>query len=192
MGVNGLSLHNLPAAHEWSIRLVTQVSMSSVWARIIQEHYLHARAYWSLKGLPINLSTSDCRPVCSRTSPPSKTCRRTRRLDDLYTHTHIPVHSLPVPSACPLIPAPLHPPAGLSTYMPLRQQAPILSEANKATPVLMCHGKMDNVVNFRFGQATAETLKGLGANITFKTYDSMAHSVSRCSTRMARAHSSAP
>lgn len=107
------------------------------------------------------------------------------------TCTLKPVHLLPNPLLSPLIPAPLPSPAGLSTYMPLRQQAPILSEANKATPVLMCHGKMDNVVNFRFGQATAETLKGLGANINFKTYDSMAHSVSRRSTRIARMRGSA-
>lgn len=116
-------------------------------------------------------------------------------------YTYWPVEYHLHPQACPLAPKPaarsadpraLRPPAGLSTYMPLRQQAPILSEANKATPVLMCHGKMDNVVNFRFGQATAETLKGLGANINFKTYDSMAHSVSRRSTRITRMRSSAP
>lgn len=36
---------------------------------------------------------------------------------------------------------------GLSTYLPLRAEQPVLSDANKQTPVLMCHGSADMVVS---------------------------------------------
>lgn len=36
--------------------------------------------------------------------------------------------------------------AGMSTYMPLRNEEPIISPENMATPILMCHGERDMVV----------------------------------------------
>jgi len=65
---------------------------------------------------------------------------------------------------------------GLSTYMPLRDEG-LVSEANKATPVLLCHGEADKVVAYHFGQMTAQALEGLGMNVTWQTYAGLAHSV---------------
>jgi hypothetical protein len=39
-------------------------------------------------------------------------------------------------------------PAALSAYMPLREKETIVSVANKATPILMCHGDADQVVRY--------------------------------------------
>jgi predicted esterase len=40
----------------------------------------------------------------------------------------------------------LRPLAGLSTYMPLRKEPPLISEANQKTPVFQAHGDMDYTV----------------------------------------------
>ena len=47
----------------------------------------------------------------------------------------------------------------MSGYVPLSHQPPLLSEANTATPVLMCHGDCDPVVDYSFGQRSYEELK---------------------------------
>mmetsp|Transcript_27231 Transcript_27231/g.68448 ORF Transcript_27231/g.68448 Transcript_27231/m.68448 type:complete len:295 (+) Transcript_27231:189-1073(+) len=64
---------------------------------------------------------------------------------------------------------------GMSTYMPLRNEEPIISPENMATPILMCHGERDMVVSFAYGSDSAAKLKDLGADITFKTYPTMGH-----------------
>jgi lysophospholipase-2 len=68
------------------------------------------------------------------------------------------------------------PPAALSAYVPLRKQTPIVSEENKKTPVLMCHGDMDQVVAFHFGRESSDQLKEAGVDVEFKVYPGMAHS----------------
>jgi hypothetical protein len=40
-------------------------------------------------------------------------------------------------------------PAGLSTWLALRKEPPIISEANKDTPILLCHGTSDPEVRKR-------------------------------------------
>lgn len=67
---------------------------------------------------------------------------------------------------------------GMSTWLTLRKETPIISEANKNTPILMCHGNADPVVQYDFGKATYNTLKELGADVEFKTYNGMGHSAS--------------
>eukprot|EP00798_Chlamydomonas_sp_ICE-L_P002414 gene2413-8729_t len=67
---------------------------------------------------------------------------------------------------------------GLSSYMPLRNKTPVISEENKATPILMCHGDADQVVAYKFGRVTQDLLHGLGADIEFITYTGMGHSAS--------------
>jgi hypothetical protein len=47
----------------------------------------------------------------------------------------------------------------MSTYMPLAKEGPLLSDANKATPILQCHGSADFTVNFEFGQQTHKLLQ---------------------------------
>jgi lysophospholipase-2 len=52
-----------------------------------------------------------------------------------------------------------------------------LSDENKDTPVLMCHGDRDAVVPHSGGRASFEALRAMGvSSIEFKTYRGMAHS----------------
>lgn len=53
----------------------------------------------------------------------------------------------------------------------------IISEANKEVPVLVCHGKMDQVVDFKAGVHLCEKLKinGIPAE-GVKAYPNMGHS----------------
>lgn len=37
--------------------------------------------------------------------------------------------------------------SGMSTYMPLRKEPPLISEANQKTPVFQAHGDMDTTVS---------------------------------------------
>ena len=67
---------------------------------------------------------------------------------------------------------------GMSTYMPLRDEPPVVSAANAKTPLLLCHGTYDNVVAYEFGVATHNALKDLGAAVELKSYPGMAHGVS--------------
>lgn len=60
--------------------------------------------------------------------------------------------------------------------MPLHDKPPIVSEANAQTPVFMAHGDADNIVQYQYGQASFEELKGAGAQVEFKTYHGMGHS----------------
>jgi len=64
---------------------------------------------------------------------------------------------------------------GLSTYLPLRDQDPV-SEANRGTPVLMCHGDRDQVVAFEFGRSSEAVLRKHGVSTEFNTYSGMGHS----------------
>uniref|UniRef100_A0A061QJ69 Lysophospholipase II n=1 Tax=Tetraselmis sp. GSL018 TaxID=582737 RepID=A0A061QJ69_9CHLO len=65
---------------------------------------------------------------------------------------------------------------GLSTYVPLRDDAGgIVSEANRTTPILMCHGKSDMVINFEYGSGSANLLSEKGASVSFKEYPYMGH-----------------
>jgi predicted esterase len=50
------------------------------------------------------------------------------------------------------------------------------ADANKKTPILLCHGDSDQVVNPKYGQQTAEKLQSFGYDITRKTYRGLAHS----------------
>lgn len=52
------------------------------------------------------------------------------------------------------------------------------SDANKQTPILMCHGDADPVVLHTYGKESAEYLKKLGYNVTFNTYPGLVHSAS--------------
>ncbi|GAX75460.1 hypothetical protein CEUSTIGMA_g2903.t1 [Chlamydomonas eustigma] len=65
---------------------------------------------------------------------------------------------------------------GLSTYLPLRDQSPVVSEANLHTPVLMCHGDSDMVVRHEYGRQSFDQLQKLGVPADFKTYGGMGHS----------------
>jgi len=68
---------------------------------------------------------------------------------------------------------------GLSCYLllqgKLRELVPADSP-NKETPIFMGHGDADPVVQYKWGQATASTLKQWGWEVDFKTYKNLPHS----------------
>mmetsp|Transcript_2174 Transcript_2174/g.8524 ORF Transcript_2174/g.8524 Transcript_2174/m.8524 type:complete len:239 (-) Transcript_2174:404-1120(-) len=65
----------------------------------------------------------------------------------------------------------------LSTWLPLRESYPEeLSESNKETPILMCHGGADQVVPFARGKLSADLLSDMGRNVEFKRFPNMPHS----------------
>jgi phospholipase/carboxylesterase len=66
---------------------------------------------------------------------------------------------------------------GLSTYLPLQAElAAELSEANRATPILMCHGLYDPVLPAQLGVMARGWLRGLGYEIEWHEYP-MQHQV---------------
>ncbi|KAI9306453.1 Phospholipase/carboxylesterase/thioesterase [Cunninghamella echinulata] len=68
---------------------------------------------------------------------------------------------------------------GCSCWLALAEKMKTMgSEANKKTPVLMCHGTADNVVQYQFGKESSEALKNYGYDVTFKSYSGLAHSAS--------------
>lgn len=68
---------------------------------------------------------------------------------------------------------------GLSTWLPLRGEYPaLLSSGAEETEIFMGHGTADQVVSFGFGQKSADIIKQLGRNITFKSYPGLTHSAS--------------
>lgn len=67
----------------------------------------------------------------------------------------------------------------LSTYLTLRASlAAEAHEANRATPIFMCHGEYDGVVTIDFGRQSRDALRALGYDVTWKEYP-MQHEVCR-------------
>lgn len=65
----------------------------------------------------------------------------------------------------------------LSTYLPLRQSLVAeAAEANRQTPLLMCHGEQDDVVTMAFGLQSRDTLLAAGYTVEWQQY-LMAHSL---------------
>ncbi|HEV7631424.1 MAG TPA: hypothetical protein VGO41_00455 [Steroidobacteraceae bacterium] len=65
----------------------------------------------------------------------------------------------------------------LSCYLPLRAQLTDASaEANRSTPILMCHGRDDTVVALQFGEQSRDVLLAAGYAVEFRQYP-MAHSL---------------
>jgi phospholipase/carboxylesterase len=66
----------------------------------------------------------------------------------------------------------------LSTYLPLRDAlAKEAAPANRATPILMCHGQQDQVLPLQLASAARDALKALGFAVEWREYP-MPHSVS--------------
>lgn len=63
----------------------------------------------------------------------------------------------------------------LSTYLPLRSQQPVVSDAGKDIPLFMAHGLYDNVIALPLGEKSKELLADAGVGVTWRTYP-MAHS----------------
>ncbi|TFJ84850.1 hypothetical protein NSK_003882 [Nannochloropsis salina CCMP1776] len=64
----------------------------------------------------------------------------------------------------------------LSGWLPLKADYPAaLTEVGKAMPYFHGHGDADGIVRHQWGQHSAEKLKELGLNYTFKTYRGLDH-----------------
>lgn len=67
----------------------------------------------------------------------------------------------------------------LSCWLPLSNLfTPSLVTANRNIHILQCHGELDRVVPYGFGQLTAFFLQIMTKNFEFKTYPGLMHSVS--------------
>ncbi len=65
----------------------------------------------------------------------------------------------------------------LSTYLPLHDTLPKeLTEAGRATPILMCHGRADPVLALKLGSDSRDGLRGWGLKVDWHEYP-MGHSV---------------
>lgn len=68
---------------------------------------------------------------------------------------------------------------GLSSYLlmegKVKEYVPE-DNPNKETPIFMGHGDADPLVKYQWGVKTAETLKGWGWTVDFKTYKGLGHS----------------
>lgn len=68
----------------------------------------------------------------------------------------------------------------LSAWLPLRSNYSSMSgelpESVKSTPMIMCGGDADNVVNPLFQSRSAKVLQDIGMNVEFRTYPGLAHS----------------
>jgi len=65
----------------------------------------------------------------------------------------------------------------LSTYLPLRATVRVeASQANRDVPILMCHGRDDNIVPASLGEASRDVLTQLGYVVEWNDYQ-MAHQV---------------
>ncbi|CAN1170151.1 Acyl-protein thioesterase 2 [Linum perenne] len=72
---------------------------------------------------------------------------------------------------------------GLSGWLPCsktlgKQLAGVDGAANRATslPILLCHGKVDDVVSYKYGEKSSQVLSSLGfQDVTFKSYNGLGH-----------------
>lgn len=65
-----------------------------------------------------------------------------------------------------------------SSWLPLAKDYPAAQGAGSkaGTPVLQCHGDVDNVVQYSWGQLSYTALKALGVRTRFETFRGMGHS----------------
>lgn len=66
----------------------------------------------------------------------------------------------------------------LSSWLPLNKSFPGSVKGNQDTNILQCHGKMDPVVGYKYGEMTKEALTSFCSKHEFKSYVDLAHSSS--------------
>ncbi|KMT02935.1 hypothetical protein BVRB_8g195090 [Beta vulgaris subsp. vulgaris] len=71
---------------------------------------------------------------------------------------------------------------GLSGWLPCAKSLSNKLAANEATnraasiPILLCHGKVDDVVQYKFGEKSSRVLNSSGfGDVTFKSYAGLGH-----------------
>jgi len=69
---------------------------------------------------------------------------------------------------------------GLSCWLPLHKEMESVTLAHKDTPLLQCHGDLDPMVSFCFGEMSHKLLVNKGmTNCSFKKYEGMSHGSSQ-------------
>lgn len=68
---------------------------------------------------------------------------------------------------------------GLSCWLPLHKSFPVARKAPESLPIFQCHGDVDPVVPYKFGQLTHYALKTFLTNASFTTYKGLSHSSSQ-------------
>ncbi|KAD2393894.1 hypothetical protein E3N88_40871 [Mikania micrantha] len=65
---------------------------------------------------------------------------------------------------------------GLSGWLPCARALSNKAKGRASLPILLCHGRVDDVVRFRFGEKSVEKLSSAGfENLTFKAFKSLGH-----------------
>lgn len=67
----------------------------------------------------------------------------------------------------------------LSCWLPLHKGFPAAKKTADSVPVFQCHGDVDPVVPYKFGQLSHYSLKTFMTNAQFTTYNGLSHSSSQ-------------
>lgn len=66
----------------------------------------------------------------------------------------------------------------LSCWLPLHKSFPAAKKTSDTVPIFQCHGDVDPVVPYKFGQLSHKHIKAYMPNAEFKTYNGLSHSSS--------------
>lgn len=66
----------------------------------------------------------------------------------------------------------------LSCWLPLHKSFPAARKTDDALPIFQCHGEVDPVVPYKFGQLSHYSLKTFMKNAQFTSYPGLSHSSS--------------
>lgn len=68
---------------------------------------------------------------------------------------------------------------GLSCWLPLHKSFPASKKTSDSVPIFQCHGEVDPVVPYKFGQLSHYSLKTFMTNAQFTSYKGLSHSSSQ-------------
>lgn len=66
----------------------------------------------------------------------------------------------------------------LSCWLPLHKSFPAAKQTSDTVPIFQCHGDVDPVVPYKFGQLSHYSIKTFMTNAQFTTYNGLSHSSS--------------
>lgn len=67
----------------------------------------------------------------------------------------------------------------LSCWLPIHKSFPDARKASENLPVFQCHGEVDPVVPYKFGQLSHVSLKSFMKNVQFNSYPGLSHTSSQ-------------
>lgn len=75
-------------------------------------------------------------------------------------------------------PQPLGGIIGLSCWLPLHKSFPDAKQTSEGVPIFQCHGEVDPVVPYKYGQLSHYSLKAFMTSAQFTSYPGLSHSSS--------------